>query len=272
MHRPAPHNPAWRVLRHLEIPADAQELYGLGVMRVFADQPTGGYLSADQADTTEALWALERWGCIHAGERRRILSGDLTSLERAAEPTFDVGYTEILSWSRPARTFDAELDQVIEIPSRPLFEISVTRKTKRGDGTWRVNFDVVDRRQNTRLVRRKPPVYDADLMREDQDHEVKGADEEAARLEGSYTTNHRTAVDELEAVDDDELARQRKASRERWDALRTREQQRSRVKAVAQRIRQIEATAATNGVDPSPLLEEIEVRLEHFEREIGVAA
>jgi hypothetical protein len=258
----APDTPGWRALRHLDLPEPAAAIYGRGGLR----------LLAEQSDTIDALWALERFGGVHPGERRRILNGDYTAIQRAAEPALEPGYREVLSWSRPHRSYDVDSDTTVEIPSQPLLEITVTAKTRRTDGTWRISYDVDDRRQQARLVRRKPPVYDPDLMREDQGHQVNGAEEQEARLEGNYTTNRIAAVDELEAVDDEELRRQRKQADDTWAALRTREQQRAKVKAVAQRIRRVEGIAANNGIDPAPLLEEIETRLEHFERQIEVEA
>lgn len=220
----------------------------------------------------------EREPRVLPDERARILGGDTSAIVRHVDAPFEPGQTEVLSWSRRVRSFDAETQRVVEIPRRSLFEIAVVAKTKRRAGGCSVRFNVFDRRPKTRLVRVAPPVYDADLMKRDQPDDPMGlvqakeldASETAkAREESAYTTSPTNAVDELEAVDDLELVRQRHLADSSWLSLKAREERRARVKTLASRMRTVESHAALLDADASPFLDAIESKIHEFEAELA---
>ena len=76
----------------------------------------------------------------------------------------------------------------------------IRRVVRRRRGGWSVQFDVEDRREPTRLLKRTPPRYSADLMEPRSQGAARPAEIDKARIEGAYTANRTAAVDVAEAV------------------------------------------------------------------------
>jgi hypothetical protein len=117
-------------------------------------------------------------------QRSAILRGERCKLEWDTRPEVEPGDELVLSRSRPQAHFDAETETVLRAPSTPLVTIVVRKLVRSRRGMWNVLFDVLDKRQPGRYLRRTPgPPY------------------------GDYTSSPRDAVDHLEVVDDREQQR-----------------------------------------------------------------
>lgn len=222
--------------------------------------------------------AVQRLGAVLPHERVRILDGDHSPLEREFEPAFVEGDTEVLAWSKERRDYHADYDEITVHAAQPVFTIAVTgcvwvRRTR----LWAVRFNVFDRRQSTRFIRRKPPGgrggspwrQPGESKRRIQAVPVS---EERARQESSYTPSPANAIDNTPAVSDDELARQRERSDANWAVRQAAERRKERAKTLGKRLSRAEAQAASLGLDAKPLLDDVEQRIKDFYLELEAAA
>lgn len=135
-------------------------------------------------------------------ERARILAGDHSALKRKRKPECSEGDRLILIWSR-ARTVvvDRATGETAQYPRRPLFWVELSDPLRHRDGGWRVTVTPHDERTSTRFL--GPAAAPA-------------ADSLTEETERGYRPTAAGAIDELEAVDDEELRRQNMKAKERW--------------------------------------------------------
>lgn len=144
----------------------------------------------------EATWeAGQRQGELHDFEAARIRGGDYAAIIRELEPAFMPGGRHVVSWSRPHAHYDEMLGQAIRVPREPAMWAVVGQPIRKARGGWAVPLlEVVDRREPRRFIRRKPPVM------------ATTVDDRTAHEQSNYQSSPVDAVDELMAVDDDDLA------------------------------------------------------------------
>lgn len=203
----------------------------------------------------------------------RLLAGNASPLPYPDEPTFDVGATRVLLWSRPRPTHDGR-GHVARPDRQPLVWITVKRKSRHRTGGWLVQVTLEDLRESPPLlVRSIPPMYDQELMRADAERreENRTAFETLAAeasLESNYTSDPSVAVDHLEAIDaatrkrfaseaargDDQEAHLNQLRRERYE--------------LEQRLLEVRARADREGVDISSPMRVIERQLEKIEKRV----
>lgn len=173
---------------------------------------------------------VERLNLVLPDERKRILAGDHSPLIREQRPHFLLGDVRVLAATRPQRSYAESVRggtgeeiapaQVLVTPGEELVAIRITAITPRKAGGWSVRFDVIDRRQPKRLLRSKPPVFDADLMKRDQVKPPDSEEEAEAREESNYTGNPAGALDAGVGLDDVELKVVTDNARRRWESGR----------------------------------------------------
>lgn len=141
-------------------------------------------------------------------ERRRILEGDSTALKRHELPDVEPGQTLLLLEQKARRESvfvdrfpgdrDGKFSKTVEVAAKPLAWIELTKVTERLGREYRyhIHFKLCDHREKVRRLGH--PTASEKL------------DDETARGYGG------PPIDELEAVDDDELRRQKVRSEERW--------------------------------------------------------
>lgn len=213
----------------------------------------------------EARWReAHSRGALHKHERTRILGGDHSAIVRELEPHFEAGSTHVLSWTRPRGSIDPERRMVIKPPPEPLLWIVIRKVIPHRNGTWRVRYDVFDRRMRMRLIRRKPPA---------QPVEDGGEDSADAREESAYTTNPKEAADHLDAVDDASLQRFGEDAAQ-TQLLRRHDTVGAKLQAIEdlparQRIVELHKLASEQGIDCRDDLKAFERRLK---RRLGQAA
>lgn len=163
-------------------------------------------------------------------ERTRVFGGDLTALKRRDRPEWAEGDHQVLRWSR-ARTVvaDRETGATAHYPRQPLLTVYFQEPIRHKDGGWRVPIRIEDQRAPTRFLGpQAPPPLDVELTAE------------TAR---GYRSTPAGAIDDLEAVDDDELHRQKVRSMERFaehqDQHEAEERMRRQERAVRQQLKQI---------------------------------
>jgi hypothetical protein len=204
----------------------------------------------------------QRRGEVQLWERSRILAGDYSPIVRDLQPAMEKGSTHVLSWSRPTGSVDQQGEGLPKAPPEPLFWIVITRVVRHKNGTWRISFDIHDRREPRRLIRRKPPA-----MPFGDESEI---DPELARVESAYTGNPKAAVDHLEAVDDDTLGKFTKEARvrlaENRKQMHAEEQAEDQARQLAKQLRDVTVGMVRDGADPTPFLAGVQ-RMVSGERE-----
>jgi len=135
-------------------------------------------------------------------ERARILAGDHSALKRRDRPECSEGDIVVLIWSR-AQTMitDRATGETIDYPRRPLFWVELGEPIRHRDGGWIVGLKVNDERTTTRFLAPSGSPAAESLT----DETAKG-----------YQSTAAGAIDDQEAVDAQELERQKVKSRERW--------------------------------------------------------
>lgn len=226
----------------------------------------------------------ERWARahkhpgVHRHEATRILAGDYSPIVRELRPGLEAGQVCVLAKTREQRQAITDphdplklTGEVAVAPPRPLFEIVIREPVRHRSGVWRVPFDVLDRRDPSRLVRRKPP-----SKREGEYVEPTPEEIEQAREESAYTTNSIEAVDHLDSVPveyQNVLAMQ--AKERRGDFLRQAradelmEQDLRRLKA---EITELAKRSAKMGLDPVDVLAPIMRAVQQQHRGLRSAA
>jgi hypothetical protein len=145
---------------------------------------------------------------------------------------------------------------------------NLTIRVVRVDGTpqgWKLRYELHDRRDPARLLRRTPPV----VVPRGEDHPDEDAIKRAAR-ESSYTTSPVSAISDAgEAVDEKTQQRFTKEAREGFGAHLERERKERQARRLDERLRNVQALADRRGVDLTRKLASIEKRIEAAEREVG---
>jgi hypothetical protein len=200
----------------------------------------------------------QRVGKIHPWERSEILGGNWGPIIRELEPDFSEGQEFVLSWTRAAKqaVYDDRREltgEVIRVGRLPLFVITIRDVKRHRAGYFRVRFDILDRREQKRLVRRKPPA-----LREGEYAEATEAEVLQAAVESAYTGNPKQALDHLEAVPADwqnvlsMQATSRFAEHQRSERA---EQESARdLQRLNAELRELAKRAAKMGVDPVQVL------------------
>lgn len=139
----------------------------------------------------------QRAGQLHPWETKRIREGDLSPIFRELEPELEEGSIHVISWSRPRRYVDRDTGGVLEPPATPAMWVVLGKRVRKARGGWSVPIaEVVDKRIRQRYIRRKPPVL---ALAED-------VGPEEAHEQSNYQATPIGAVDEHNAVDDEDLA------------------------------------------------------------------
>lgn len=172
-------------------------------------------------------------------ERSRLLAGDYSALKRSERPELEEGERAVLSWSR-ARTVivDRDTGETAHYPRRPVVWVEFGEPRRHRDGSWRVPVQVHDERTKTRFLA-PSGAPTGELL-----------DEESDPARGYRSSAAAPVADQLEAVDDAELERQRTQARERWSAheeeVAAEERVRSQERAVRERLKR-----AIRGLSPT---------------------
>lgn len=148
----------------------------------------------------ERTWiAYQRSGRLHHDEIVRIRRGDHSPLRREHEPAFTAGTRHILAFARARTYYDELTGEVVRVPATPSMWVIVGKPVRKARGGWSVPLvEVVDHRERSRYIRRKPPVMTPGTERAESAAE--------AHEQSNYQHTPVGAVDELAAVDDDTLA------------------------------------------------------------------
>lgn len=97
---------------------------------------------------------------ISATQRRKLQDEEYSPLVFDVKPHgCEPGASYVLSWTKPSSASDG-LGNVTRLPRAPAHYITVRSVRRRPDGRWLVVFDVVDKRDTDRYLRRNPPVMD----------------------------------------------------------------------------------------------------------------
>lgn len=241
-------------------------------------------------------------------ERKRIIAGDRSPLVRDRKPTFGPGAGCVLVWSHSRRFADVD-GTVFRPPSIPLMALKINRVVRRRQGGWLAHFDIVDRREVRRYLRRTTPSHEVTITQArrngvwldrwfvhwgkqskpfdsrkeaiefakrkhaERAGPVNPAEEERARQESAYTTDPSEAVDLLEVVDDETLRRQTDEARQ-VETLREHVKVGERVQAIeslppVERVIALAELARERGLDCRDDIKALERRLQ---RRLGMAA
>lgn len=212
----------------------------------------------------------EREGKLHGWERLAIIAGEVTTITRDQEPGVNAGQqiTLLSSPERRQAVYD-EFDrlkltgEVSVTPSRPLFVITITGKRRKRKGGWEITFDVWDGRDRDFFVRRTLPASGPNHL----DRKLTKNEIELARFESSYTTNPRQALERVSAPLGDKerrIAMQvRVREAERAKAGRREELTKRDLRSVTSQIREVALGLARSGVDPEPMLVDIQRIVNH---------
>lgn len=210
----------------------------------------------------------QRAAKVHQWERSVILAGDLSPIVRELKPAFTEGQEFVLSWTRRSRTalydnLGRLTGEVVVAERLPLCVITIRDVKRHRLGYYRVRFDVLDRREIKRLVRRKPPA-----LREGEYSEASEEEIAEAAVESAYTSNPKQALDYLEAVPaewDNTFALQatsRFAEHRRRDAAE--EESARDLQRLNSELKELAKRASKMGLDPvqvlAPVAREISVQ------------
>lgn len=171
-------------------------------------------------------------------ERARILAGDDTALKRVERPDVDEGQQIVLRRREAKRVpvysepkFEGHRRKITgwtETPAEDLVWIEVEKVTERLGREYRfhIHIRLRDVRERTRRLGPTPggPTRPG-LKTRERKPKPRGASVQKFTPETERGYGGGKAIDELEAVDDDELERQRKLSAERWERHRQEERQ-----------------------------------------------
>lgn len=147
----------------------------------------------------------------------------------------------------------------------PGLTLTVLRVDRNPSG-WKLHYELRDRRDAPRLLRRTPPVVPpkADPRAPNED-EVR----RAAR-ESSYTTSPASAITSAaEAVDEATQDRFTEEARRGFAAQLERERREREARTLDGRLRMVQHLAAEKGVDITRKLASIEARIASTERDVG---
>lgn len=156
-------------------------------------------------------------------------------------------------------------DTVIEV--RAGLTLRVVAVDRPDPVTWRLRYEVMDRRDPVRLLRRTPPVVPP---RKDE-HPDAEAVKRAAR-ESAYTSSHSSAVDDGgEAVDEKTQEQFTKDARERFKADLEAERERRKRLPVSEQLAQVLDEAKERRTDVSGDLRVIQKRIDAMKRKTDAA-
>lgn len=156
-------------------------------------------------------------------------------------------------------------DQVI--PVRTDLTIRVVGVDRPDPVTWRLRYEVLDKRQRVRLLRRTPPVVPP---RKDETPDAEAI--KRASWESSYTSSHRSEIDDAgEAVDEQTQERFSKEGRERFAADLEAERERRQELKVSEQLERALEDAERRGADVSSDLRVIRKRIAAMQRKADAA-
>lgn len=131
-------------------------------------------------------------------QRSQLLAGHYEPLKFDEKPC-EPGARYILSWSKATQVDNGRGDKRT-IPRAPLHWIEVTHVVPRKKGGFTVRYDVMDKRDPCRFVRRTPPQMTDEIMRADlRRHPNEDATTQASE-QSNYSSNRISAVDDIESV------------------------------------------------------------------------
>lgn len=150
-------------------------------------------------------------------------------------------------------------DDVIQVAKR--LEIRVVRVDPKASG-WKLHYEVWDRRDPVRLVRRTPPV----VAPARDDHPDAEAIRRAAQ-ESAYTSSPRSAISDAgEAVDEATAARYAQENRKRFkDDLEAERERRKRL-PLSEQLERVVEDAQRRKADVSGDLRVIQKRIDAMQR------
>jgi hypothetical protein len=172
-------------------------------------------------------------------ERARLLAGDTSALKRK-QPDCEEGERHVLIWSR-ARTVvvDRSTGETASYPRRPLFWVEAAKPIRHRDGTWRIPLRAHDERSRPRFLDRAG---------------TPGVSEDAhtPESERGYRNTAVGAIDELEALSDEQLKPLQAKADARWaehrEGMAADEEARRQERAIRERlksaVRELEPLAA----------------------------
>lgn len=153
------------------------------------------------------------------------------------------------------------------IPVRADLTLRVVGVDRPDPVTWRLRYEVYDKRAKVRLLRRIPPVVPP---RKDESLDAEGV-KRAAR-ESAYTSSYASSVDEGgEAVDEQTQERFSHEARERFRADLETERERRKQLKVSEQLEQVLEDAKERGVDVSGDLRVVRKRIEAMQRKADAA-
>lgn len=173
---------------------------------------------------------------VSAVQRRKLQDGEYSPLIFDVKPHgCEPGSCYVLSWTKPSAASDG-LGNVTRLPRAPAHYITIRTVRHRPDGKWLAMFDVVDKRDGDRYLRRNPPVMDPSKKPSRGD----GSEE------SHYQTTRWSASDPLPSVRKHEQDAITAKAWETWEiSRRMRETQRDAD------IRRRYESSLTEGLDPS---------------------
>jgi hypothetical protein len=132
-------------------------------------------------------------------QRSRILAGHYDPLKFDQKPECQEGDRYVLTWSKARQLDDGQGNKKV-VGREPTHWITVRKINRKRRGGFTVEFDVVDKRDPSRFVRRNPPQMTDQLLREDNRRPPTEDATTQASEQSQYSSDRRSAVDELEAV------------------------------------------------------------------------
>lgn len=153
-----------------------------------------------------------------------------------------------------------------EIRLSPKLTIRVLQVIPRRGGGWQLRYELNDRRDPVRMLRRTPPVV---VPEGPGSAPTENAIKSAAQ-ESSYTGSpHGAITDAGEAVDEVTQKRFTKEAETGFEAQLERERRECKARRLDERLRAVERLAAAKGIDVSGHLAAVERRIESAERKVG---
>lgn len=157
------------------------------------------------------------------------------------------------------------VDEGETVKLSPKLTLKILRVQAR-QGGWKLHYELRDRRDPVRMIRRTPPV----VVPESDDEAPTGDALRRAAQESSYTgAPHSAITDAGEAVDAESQARFTEEGRAGFKAQLERERRERQARSLDARLRLVQKRADEKGIDLRRKLASIEARIAAAEREVG---
>lgn len=154
-----------------------------------------------------------------------------------------------------------------EIRLSPKLTVRVLQVIPRRGGGWQLRYEVHNKRDPVRMLRRTPPVV---VPEGPENAPTEDAIKKAAQ-ESSYTGSPVGAISDAgDAVDEVTQKRFTREATEGFKAHLERERRERQSRALDERLRAVQRAAAEKGVDLTRKLTSIERRIESAERDVGL--